>query len=200
MAVIVAGVIDVRSFRIPNAITFSLLFSGLIYHAVAGGLLGLEASFFGVLFGLGITALLFVLGAMGAGDVKLMAAVGAWLQMPATLFVFVVAALATGLYSFGLLAWQGSLGRAFLSMRILILQLATLGKHLTASEELGALVERKDRRRLVPFAAMIALGLIVVSAWGMWSWAGSPAECSRSAAASPQAVEGAPISTPNVAE
>jgi Flp pilus assembly protein protease CpaA len=166
--VLLAGVIDARSFRIPNAISLTLLVSGLGYHAVMGGLTGLGASVLGLLFGLGITSVLFLLGVLGAGDVKLMAAVGAWFQLPAALLIFVVAALATGVYSFALLAWQGSLNRAFSTMWILAVQLLTLGRHLAASEQVEFVVLQKDRRRLVPFAVMIALGVIVVLVWATW--------------------------------
>jgi len=77
------------------------------------------------------------------------------------------------IYSLGLLAWQGALARGLATTRILVLQLITIGRHLAASERVEEVVQRKDRRRLVPFAAMIALGLIVVAACGAWSWGGS---------------------------
>lgn len=200
ITVIVAGIIDARSFRIPNVITLTLLFSGLLYHIAADGWTGLQASLFGLLFGLGTTSALYLLGAMGAGDVKLMAAVGAWLQMPATLFVFVVAALATGVYSFGLLAWQRSLARAFSTTRILMLQLVTLGKHLAASEHVESVVIQKDRRRLVPFAAMIALGLIVVLACGAWPGVGSRGKYPPNAEPPSQSAEDLHVSSTSIVQ
>jgi prepilin peptidase CpaA len=163
IAATIAGVVDVRSFRVPNALTVPLLLSGVLFHGVVNGLAGLQMVFFGLLFGFGVIFLLYLIGAIGAGDVKLMAAVGAWLGMPATLYVFVVAALATGLYSVAILLREGGLRRAFIVLQIAFLQLAAFGKHLGAEERVESVVKREDRRKhLVPFAGMVALGVIVV--------------------------------------
>src|SRR4051812_10451827 len=67
---------DVRYRRIPNLFVLATLVSGLLINFVAGGLDGLWASAGGCLLAFGLMFLLHVFGAMGAGDVKLFAAVG----------------------------------------------------------------------------------------------------------------------------
>ena len=165
----VAGVIDLRSFRVPNLLTVPLLITGLIYNVAANGLAGLQTSLLGALFGFGVLVFLYILGAMGAGDVKLLAGVGAWLGFWGTFYVFIVAALATGLCSLAMVVWQGGLGRAFTSIYIALYQAAALTRHLGAEERVEAAVKRSDRRRrLIPFAAMVALGVVFVLVYSQW--------------------------------
>src|SRR5919197_5677105 len=78
MAVLaVASVTDLRTRRIPNALTFSTVALGLVLNGVFFGLDGLRDSASGAGLGLGLLFPLFMLRWMGAGDVKLMAVVGA---------------------------------------------------------------------------------------------------------------------------
>ena len=166
--VLVAAVIDYRRFRVPNLLTFPLCASGLVFHGIAGGLSGLEASAQGLMLGGLLLVVFYVLGVMGAGDVKLLAGVGAWLGASNTFYIFLVAALAAGVQSITVFALQRRLGymRAFL--QVMILQLLTLGRHVVWSEPLGEVVQRPDRRRhVMPFAVMIAVGLTVVAVRGL---------------------------------
>src|SRR4051812_8704218 len=70
---------DVRSRRIPNALTGSAILLALAVHAMTGGVTGLGLAFAGAVVAGGILLPGWLAGWMGAGDVKLMAAVGAWL-------------------------------------------------------------------------------------------------------------------------
>src|SRR6185295_17646662 len=76
LAVIVAYY-DVRYRRIPNPFVLATLVSGLAINAIAGGLPGVLASLAGCALGFTLMFVLHVFGAMGAGDVKLFAAIGA---------------------------------------------------------------------------------------------------------------------------
>lgn len=167
---VVASVSDLRNFRIPNALTFPLIISGVAYHVIVGGLVGLQSSLLGAFFGLAILFMFYVIGAMGAGDVKLMAGVGAWLGMPGTVYVFSIAGLATGAYSFVLLAWRGRFGQVLARFRIGLFRLRALGKHLAAEQRVESVVKQCDRRlQLVPFALMIAFAVSVVLIWSCLS-------------------------------
>src|SRR5207248_5751947 len=87
--VAITAVTDVWKFKVYNALTLPLLCSGLIYHGLAGGAAEFTESFLGALFGFGVLLAFYIMGGMGGGDVKLMAAVGAWLGMPQTFYVFI---------------------------------------------------------------------------------------------------------------
>ena len=71
--------IDVRQHRIPNWLTFGAAAAGLIFHTVEGGASGLATRSAAGLIGVAMFFCPFALGGLGAGDVKLMAALGAWL-------------------------------------------------------------------------------------------------------------------------
>ena len=72
-----ACVTDLRSRRIPNVLTFGATAAALVFHAVTGQASGLLQSVEGWLVGVAIFFSPFALGGLGAGDVKLLAALGA---------------------------------------------------------------------------------------------------------------------------
>src|ERR1041385_149953 len=73
---LVAAIWDLRTRRIPNWLVLTGLIAGFGLNGVLSGLAGLEAALIGMLTGFGIYLALYLLHAMGAGDVKFMAAVG----------------------------------------------------------------------------------------------------------------------------
>lgn len=166
--VLIAAVIDFRRFRVPNLLTLPLCGSGLLFHLVVGGLPGLQGSARGMALGGLLLIVFYVLGVMGAGDVKLLAGVGAWLGAAATFYVFLVAALAAGVHSVLTFAVQRRLGQMKAFLQVMMLQLCTLGKHVAWSEPVDVAVQKPDRRRhVMPFAVMIAVGLTAVAVRGL---------------------------------
>lgn len=90
------AVSDVRERRIPNWLTYSGLAAGLGVRAVGGSWHGLGDAAGGLLVGGGAFLLLYLLGGMGAGDVKLMAAVSAWAGLKQSAPLLIATALAGG--------------------------------------------------------------------------------------------------------
>jgi prepilin peptidase CpaA len=167
-ATLIAAVTDVWKFKVHNVLTLPLLLSGLVYHAVFGN--GLLNSLVGVLCGSGILLLFYLMGGMGAGDVKLMAGIGAWLGIPFTFYVFVASSLVAALYAVLLVLTCGRIRETWVNMKIIWYRLAAIGRHLGAEDRIEIEVNRADRRRrIIPFAAMIAVGIIAVL---VWSWLG----------------------------
>ena len=74
-----ASVIDWRSRRIPNLLTFPLVGLALLGNSVAGGFHGFLSALIGLAVGLAFFLILMALGAMGPGDVKLIEGLGALL-------------------------------------------------------------------------------------------------------------------------
>ncbi len=166
VAALVAAVTDVWKFKVYNLLTFPLLAGGLIYHAIHGGAAGLSGSLFGALAGFALMILLYTMGGMGAGDVKFVTALGAWLGLPLTLYVLMAGCIAAGVYAAILLVTASSLQETLVNIQILWLRLACLSRHLGSEDRVEAEVKRSDRRRrLIPFSAMIALGLIATVLW-----------------------------------
>src|SRR4029450_2877695 len=80
--VAVASITDVRTRRIPNLLTFGAAIAALLFHVSTGGASGLITSAGGWMLGAALFFPVFALRGMGAGDVKLLAAVGAWVGPP----------------------------------------------------------------------------------------------------------------------
>jgi prepilin peptidase CpaA len=166
VAALITTVTDLWRFKIYNVLTLPLLLSGLVYHFLVGGTGGLAASLLGAVFGFAVLLLFYVMGGMGAGDVKLMAAVGAWLGLPLIFYVFIASSLAAGLYSVFLLVASHSVNETWTNFQILWLRLVILGRHLGTGQRIEAAVKQPDRRlRLVPFAAMLMVGTVALLVW-----------------------------------
>lgn len=111
--VCVAGaIIDVRSKRIPNRITFPAMLLLLVVHGIFSGLPGLKDSALGLLGGFLIMLIPYAFGVLGGGDVKLMAAVGAGLGSSGVVTAVLFTSLAGGLQIFLWMAWERFRGQA----------------------------------------------------------------------------------------
>src|SRR5580693_1946341 len=88
-----AAVIDGWKLRVPNWLTFHFALGGLIYAAWMGGGQMLLWSLGGAVLGLALLLPLYAIGGMGAGDVKLLAGVGAWVGPAVTLWAFATSAV-----------------------------------------------------------------------------------------------------------
>jgi prepilin peptidase CpaA len=92
-----AAAIDLRSRRIPNWLTLSLALAGLLHawlmpqHGI-----GLAAAGKGLAAGFFVPFVFFAIGALGAGDVKLLAAVGVWVGAKPILLIMLAAAILGG--------------------------------------------------------------------------------------------------------
>jgi Flp pilus assembly protein protease CpaA len=166
LAASIAAVTDVWKFKVYNLLTLPFLVSGLLYHAIHGGAPELGGSVVGAVVGFSLMIVLYTMGGMGAGDVKFVTALGAWLGLPLTLYVLIAGCIAAGIYAVVLLVTATSLRETLMNMQILWLRLACLGRHLGHDDRVESEVKRPDRRRrLIPFSAMIALGLVATVGW-----------------------------------
>ena len=105
----IAVVTDCRSRKIPNWLTLPAIVAGLVYHTAANGLWGFIFGLEGALLGFALLIIFYVVGGMGAGDVKLMGAVGSLLGPKGVFFVFLYAAITGGFLALALLWWKGCL-------------------------------------------------------------------------------------------
>ena len=111
--VLTAAVIDVRTHRIPNILTFGSAAVALVYHTWTAGAPGLAASAGGWAIGVGLFLPMFLLRGMGGGDVKLLGAVGAWVGPRGVLYAGLYSVLAGGILALVIGGMHGYLGKAF---------------------------------------------------------------------------------------
>jgi prepilin peptidase CpaA len=114
--VLVAAVWDLATRRIPNFVTFGAAIAGLAAHTYVAGAAGAGASAAGWLVGVACFFPFFALGGMGAGDVKLLAAIGAWLGPVPTVWVALYSAIAGGVMGLVVSLWAGYLTQALVNV------------------------------------------------------------------------------------
>ena len=94
-----AAVTDLRAYRIPNWLTFPAMGIGLLGNGWVNGVEGLIVSVQGLGLGISLFVFFYVMGGMGAGDVKLFAAVGSFLGPVGLVNVAVLSGLIGGVYA-----------------------------------------------------------------------------------------------------
>jgi len=165
-ATLIAATTDLFIFKVYNILTLPTLLGGLIASYWFGGLHGLTAGLLGAGLGFGVLVVFYALGGVGAGDVKLFAAIGAWLGPALSAQVFVASALAAGVYALGLTVLRGGTTGAAIEVGLLGQMMLRPGSWTRPLTRIETEVKRSDRRgRLVPFAAMTCLGFFATLAW-----------------------------------
>src|SRR5688500_7054407 len=106
ITLVVAAVIDGYKLKVPNWITFPMILSGWAYSGLAFGWEGLGYSLLGTAVGLGLLMPAYAIGGMGAGDVKLLAGVGAWVWGSVTFYAFCVSAIVGGVIAVGMVLYR----------------------------------------------------------------------------------------------
>jgi prepilin signal peptidase PulO-like enzyme (type II secretory pathway) len=159
-SVVGLAVIDFRTYRLPNRFTLPLWLAGLAWHGLSPRGAGFVWSLQGAALGM-LPLLWFVLrGRMGAGDLKLMAGIGAWLGGWTALHVLVISGLA---------------GVVFDGMRRLARPTALPGSGPTQPPPADETVESipnnpAAKQRWIPFSIPIAIGVILMVLFPDWRW------------------------------
>lgn len=152
---ILAAWIDGKELRVPNWITFPMVLSGLLYSTVAGD--GFLAGTLGMCCGLLCLLPLYAVGGMGAGDVKLMAGIGAWVGWQTTFYSFCVSVVVGAVMAIIMVAWRGDWKKHYGNF-LQILSEWTVIRNPYELSEIAA--ERKPKMFLLPYGIPICIGTI----------------------------------------
>ncbi len=112
---ITASVIDLYLHKIPNLLTYPTIIIGLLYHIVYYGVNGLMLSMGGLFAGSAMLGIFYLTGGMGAGDVKLMGAVGAVLGPKSVLIAFLFTGIIGGIYAVAIMVLRFEASRKALN-------------------------------------------------------------------------------------
>lgn len=152
-----AAWIDGKELRVPNWITFPMVLSGLLVNAWLDGWSGLGTGLFGMMTGLMCLLPLYAVGGMGAGDVKLMAGMGAWLGWEVTLYAFCASAIVGAVLAILMVARK----RAFEKHAVNFLVILNEWISIRSPEKLSEIAaERKPSMMLLPYGIPICIGSI----------------------------------------
>jgi prepilin peptidase CpaA len=154
IVLLIASGIDLRTRRIPNWLSVPFLISGMIVPAIAGGWTGLRTSF----AGFGLAVLLFglpcFLRAMGMGDLKLAAGVGAWIGPSQFCMAFIVTGMVGGILAVAYAVRHRSLGQCLDNTGELVV-------HLVKTRRTHDEIHLGNRAALsIPYAPAIAIGTL----------------------------------------
>lgn len=164
-----SGFFDLKERKIPNKITFTGILIGILFNIVTGGWLGLLQGILGMFAGLAIFFLPFVMGGMGAGDVKLMGAIGALMGWRFSLITALYSALVGGLMVLSYLLYTGKLKDTLKKMILsLINSLFQVLNQLGYNETIARMQQRYVKegqtynKIYIPYGVAIAGGTVLV--------------------------------------
>ncbi len=152
---VVAGVVDIHSRRIPNWLVLPFLAAGLVVNTADRGVTGLAQSIGGIALSVAVAGIPCWLRGMGLGDLKLCAAVGAWIGPAQMGMALIATGVAGGLLALIWAGCHGSLSKSLDGTSELVSGLWTGGIRPHPS-----LVLDNPSARTMPYAPVIALGTI----------------------------------------
>lgn len=158
-----AAVYDYRKFKIPNQLTYSAMILGLLWHSLSPFGQGIAPSLGGLAIGFLCLVPFFIMGGMGAGDVKLLMAIGSVLGIRPTIVVVLASALSTGFYAVYVMVSQKCVSVTLDRLRLICHRFIVFGQHLAVDDHhrLEARgTETNATTNLIPFGVMVAFGMI----------------------------------------
>ncbi len=105
---------------------------------------------------------LYAIGGMGAGDVKLLAGVGAWIGPSLTVGAFATSAIVGGVMALAMIAWSGQFARHWVRFQVIGHEILTIRDPAKLA---GLAAERKPSMMLLPYGIPLAVGSIAYLAW-----------------------------------
>jgi prepilin peptidase CpaA len=151
-----ACLMDLRTRRIPNVLTFSAAAGAVLFHLSTGGWLAAGWSLAGLALGGLLFFPMFALRGMGAGDVKLLAALGAWLGPGQVATIALATSLVGGAIAIVVALVHGYLRQALTNIYLILMHWRVAGVKPVPEVTL----ERTSGPRLA-YAVPIAIGTVV---------------------------------------
>lgn len=165
---IVAAYIDGKQLKVPNAITFPMIIAGWLYSTIAYSMAG-EAWYTGLGWSLAGTAIglaclypFYMIGGMGAGDVKMLAGIGAWVHCSDTFYAFCLTTIIGAAMSILMIVFSKSGRKHYAQFFTIFNEITTIRNPEKLAEIAKA---RKSSMRLLPYGIPIAIGTILHFAW-----------------------------------
>ncbi|CEG28322.1 A24 family peptidase [Bacillus sp. B-jedd] len=153
---LICTVTDIKSRKILNIVTFPAIIIGFLLYLFTNGYEGFLFSGKGFLVGLGVLFIPFAMGGIGAGDVKLMAAIGTMKGAFFVFYAFLYAAIVGGLIALFILIWRRDV-KGFFARIINSLLLLSFNKSKESIQ-----VSKTDLAPTFPYGVAIAVGTVAL--------------------------------------
>lgn len=154
---VVAAIIDGMQLKVPNNITYPMILAGWAVSFLQCGWPGLGWSLVGTVVGLALLLPAYAIGGMGAGDVKLLAGVGAWVGPWQTWWAFVATAIIGAILAIIMVLVRRKWGHHKSQFLSILTEIVAI-KNPEALSAIAA--ERKHTMMLLPYGIPIAIGTI----------------------------------------
>jgi prepilin peptidase CpaA len=151
----VGGITDVSTRRIPNKLTYFGMLVAIVGRFALEGWHGLGSAIAGGLVGGGAFLIFFLLHAMGAGDVKLITAVGCFVGPSLAIEIVFASAIAGGIFAIIYALWQGRLRAVLVNVVDLVRFHAAVGAEVHPSLNLS-----NPQAARLPYVVAIAAGVL----------------------------------------
>ena len=153
---VLACVTDLRSRRIPNVLTGTAVVCAVVFHLATGGWSAAGWSALGLCIGTVLFLPMFALRGMGAGDVKLLAAVGAWLGPGQVTTAAIATSIVGGVLALVVAFAYGYLRKALSNIYLLLSHWRVMGV-----QPLPEVTLEQSRGPRLAYALPIAIGTVV---------------------------------------
>lgn len=150
-----SAAVDVRRHKIPNLITFPVMLTAVSYYSARHGWDGFVFSIGGLGVGTGLLLLPYLMGGMGAGDAKLMGAVGAVLGIERTVTAFLFISAMGCLYALFIVVFQRQRMKGYFRQMWITAQGILLTRKYTPVES------AEEKRPKVYYGVAIAAGMLL---------------------------------------
>lgn len=167
LGAILASWNDYRRHRVPNWLNAALLTTGLIAQCALPGGHGAAFALSGLAVGLVPLMLMWCMKAMGAGDVKFMAAIGVWLGPQQTLNALVVGGLLGGVMALALIAARRDWRVATANLGVMMTKMTSVK---TAFGEFGSVASMSSSGQVLPYAIPLSIGTLMVVFSNFFGW------------------------------
>lgn len=171
-AVLVPGLllgswIDYSQRRVPNWLNATLAAAGFVAQGYYFGWHGILTGLGGLAVGIGVLIIPWLMHGMGAGDVKMMGAIGVWFGAPMTLASFVAGALVGGLIALVMILTEGKLRYAWANMGLI---LAKCSHRDTMFSEFASARSFGQTSSLLPYGIPLTIGSLLVLTGQLMHW------------------------------
>jgi len=166
-ATLLASWNDYRTHRVPNLLNALLAASGIAAQGFIWGWSGVGQALAGMGVGFGLLFGLWLVRGMGAGDVKFMAAIGAWLGPELTLYAVAAGGITGGVLAIGMIIARGKWRETGTNFSVLLTKMSSMR---TALSEFGSVGSLAGQAGVMPYAIPLTIGtgLAVLTKYTGW--------------------------------